>query len=288
MADDDLKIFISWSGDLSREITKVIRTWIPKIFDRVDPWMSDIDVEAGTRALQLIEESLNESAFGIIVVTTANQESTWLNFEAGALSKRFDNSLARVVPVLVNFDDFYQITGPIRQFQGVMLNKDGMRKLLQSICQVAGAEWADVESRFEWSWEDFSTRIEEVKEKIANQPAPPDFDPKVALLDIMRRLDHIDNTVTKPVKVRSSRPFQEISDEELGSHATSAYQFLEEAGIEHGAIDFVRRDNTYVMTIPIRRSSTAESRNKVIDEISDAAGMKVEFQVMKSAAQNKT
>ncbi|MCZ4570351.1 hypothetical protein AS590_25865 [Prescottella equi] len=231
---DDLKIFISWSGDLSREITKVIRRWIPKIFDRVDPWMSDIDVEAGTRALQLIEESLNESSFGIIVVTTANQDSTWLNFEAGALSKRFDNSLARVVPVLVNFDDFYQITGPIRQFQGVMLNRDGMRKLLQSICQVTGAEWTDVESRFDWSWKDFSAEIDIVKKKIENQPAPPEFDPKIALLDIMRRLDQIEPPMIairdspSGVLARNRRHFA------FDPKATtdSVQQYLAEAGIQ--------------------------------------------------------
>ncbi|WP_068160365.1 TIR domain-containing protein [Rhodococcus phenolicus] len=85
MADGDLKVFTSWSGDFARDITRVIRDWLPKMLDRVDPWMSDIDIQAGTRALQVIEDRLNESEFGIIVVTTANQHSTWLNFEAGAV-----------------------------------------------------------------------------------------------------------------------------------------------------------------------------------------------------------
>ncbi|MFF3066591.1 hypothetical protein ACFVQ3_18790, partial [Oerskovia sp. NPDC057915] len=73
MTEDDLKIFISWSGELSKNITRIIRMWLPKMFDRIDPWMSDIDIQAGTRGLQLIESRLNESAFGIIVVTTENQ-----------------------------------------------------------------------------------------------------------------------------------------------------------------------------------------------------------------------
>ncbi|MFE5878356.1 TIR domain-containing protein [Rhodococcus sp. NPDC056506] len=199
---DDVKIFISWSGDLSREITKVIHAWLPKMIDRVDPWMSDIDVQAGSRALQDIETRLNESAFGIIVVTTDNQEKTWLNFEAGALSKRFDNSPTRVVPLLVNFDEFFQITGPIRQFQGVMLQqkgelyKPGMLKLLQSVAVIAEADWDSVSTRFNWSWDEFCEDIRAVIDQAGDQPDPPEFDEKSTLLEIARRLDRIERDGT--------------------------------------------------------------------------------------------
>jgi hypothetical protein len=47
--ESDLKIFISWSGDLAREVTKVLRSWLPKMFDHIDPWASEVDIDAGLR-----------------------------------------------------------------------------------------------------------------------------------------------------------------------------------------------------------------------------------------------
>jgi hypothetical protein len=91
--EQDLKIFISWSGDLAREITKVLRDWLPKMFDHIDPWASEVDIDAGMRGLDVIQDRLNASSFGIIVVTTENMNKPWLNFEAGALSKRLSTSL---------------------------------------------------------------------------------------------------------------------------------------------------------------------------------------------------
>lgn len=142
--------------------------------------------------MQLIEERLNESAFGIIVVTTENQNKTWLNFEAGALSKRFEGGSGRVVPVLVNFEDFYQIEGPIRQFQGVMLDKDGMRELLQSISAISGADWAMVEARFDWSWDEFEDLIRLAVEEAGEQPDPPKITDTILLQDILRRISSIE------------------------------------------------------------------------------------------------
>ncbi|TSD48572.1 TIR domain-containing protein [Rhodococcus sp. KBS0724] len=206
MADNDLKIFISWSGELAKAVTREIRTWLPKLFDRIDPWMSDIDIQAGTRGLQLIEDRLNNSSFGIIVVTTENQHKTWLNFEAGALSKRFEGGSGRVVPILVNFDDFYQIEGPIRQFQGVMLDKDGMRELLQSITNIAGSDWPMIEARFEWSWKDFEKAIEVARAEAGPQPKAPDVTESDLLQEILARLNSIEKRgLERPSSARESR-----------------------------------------------------------------------------------
>jgi hypothetical protein len=138
----DLKIFISWSGELAKECTKVLRVWLPKMFDHIDPWASDVDIDAGTRGLDAIQERLNDSTFGIIVVTTENMSKPWLNFEAGALSRRLEADLTRVVPLLVNFDAVYQLQGPIAQFQATKLDRDGMSRLCRSIAAVIGLSTA--------------------------------------------------------------------------------------------------------------------------------------------------
>lgn len=174
--ESDLKIFISWSGELARECTKVLRAWLPKMFDHIDPWASEVDIDAGTRGLDAIQDRLNASSFGIIVVTTENRAKPWLNFEAGALSKRLEGDSARVVPLLVNFDDVYQLQGPISQFQAIKLDKQGMAGLCRSIAAVMGLDSLTIDSRFEWAWPDLELAIKVAKESVGQQPAPPEPD----------------------------------------------------------------------------------------------------------------
>jgi hypothetical protein len=276
MPQEELKIFISWSGDLSKAITRVIRVWLPKLFDHVDPWMSDVDIQAGTRGLQLIEERLNESSFGIIVVTTENQDKTWINFEAGALSKRFAGSSSYVVPILVNFDDFYQVTGPIRQFQGVMLTKDGMRDLLQSICNVAGADWPMVEARFEWSWPEFEAAVDEAKKAAGEQPPAPDVSDTALLEEILRRMSAIERasttTQSAPVTTRtyelsSSSKRSAISDEER----KSIVRILKRNGIEYERVRISHRfgDNPMVTAFGVQKldAPAYEAASKELEEL---------------------
>jgi hypothetical protein len=63
-----------------------------------------------------ITTQLDASSFGIIVVTASNQHAPWLNFEAGALSKRFgSDAKTYVAPVLVDLESTTDVTGPVAQ-----------------------------------------------------------------------------------------------------------------------------------------------------------------------------
>lgn len=194
--ESDLQIFISWSGDLAREVTKVLRSWLPKMFDHIDPWASEVDIDAGLRGLDVIQDRLNVSSFGIIVVTTENMSKPWLNFEAGALSRRLDADLNRVVPLLVNFDDVYQLQGPISQFQAVKLDKEGMNRLTRSIAAVIKLDWKTIESRFEWAWPDLEAEVEKAKDAAGKQPAPPNVSEKDLLASVLRYVQSLDRKVS--------------------------------------------------------------------------------------------
>jgi hypothetical protein len=139
---------------------------------------------------------LNVSSFGIIVVTTENMSKPWLNFEAGALSRRLEADPNRVVPLLVNFDDVYQLQGPISQFQAVKLNKEGMNRLTRSIAAVIKLDWKTIESRFEWAWPDLEADVEETKKAAGNQPAPPDVNEKDLLTSVLQHVQSLDRKVS--------------------------------------------------------------------------------------------
>lgn len=103
--DDKLLVFISWSKPLAKEAALGLRDLITVMFDPVVlPWMSDQDIELGSRSMDEVGETLDRSSFGIIVVTRANQNSQWINFEAGALPKKVGHPATSVIPLLLDFE----------------------------------------------------------------------------------------------------------------------------------------------------------------------------------------
>ncbi|SHZ34543.1 Uncharacterised protein [Mycobacteroides abscessus subsp. bolletii] len=209
----DLSIFISWSGTLARECTKVLREWLPRMFDHVDPWASDTDIEAGDRSMDEIQTRLNESGFGIIVVTTENAAKPWLNFEAGALSKSFNDVKNRVVPLLVNFNDLYSLKGPISQFHAVLLDKDGASRLCDSIGGTIGLDKQAVRARFEWAWPSLETGIAQAKLIAGEQPEAPPVNEKDLLKDVLSIVRSLqENQIRLESRVRRPYPIHRGAD----------------------------------------------------------------------------
>lgn len=184
------KVFISWSGALSKEVATVMRDLLKHMFDGVDPFMSEEDIGAGERGLAKISDELADTSFGIVVVTQANQQSQWLNFEAGALSKNLHNN-ARVAPLLVDFELKSDATGPLAQFQANLLNRDGVEEILIAIAGVVGQPSPNtVRDRFNLAWCDvYAKRFAEAKEHSAAVPQHrPEREILDELLTIARRL----------------------------------------------------------------------------------------------------
>lgn len=160
----DVKVFISWSGDLAKGVAVALRAWLPLMFDRVTSWASDTDIAAGQRGLAQIESELKNTRFGVVVVTAENQHAPWLNFEAGALSKTVPGELdQRVVPLLVDLAGPAQLTGPLSQFQAKLANKAGVKEVIRSLATVAGIAENVADERFGVYWPKLEERIQAAK-----------------------------------------------------------------------------------------------------------------------------
>jgi hypothetical protein len=172
--DRDLKLFISWSGALAKGVANDLRAWIPLVSDKVKPWMSDQDIEAGQRAMNRIEAELEDTGFGIIVVTQENRAAPWLNFEAGALSKAITTDREqRVAPLLVDIDSAAQLTGPLTQFQANTFGIEGIRSIMRSVGSVAGVPQEMVDARVEMSWSRLADSVEKTRALVNIQKAAP-------------------------------------------------------------------------------------------------------------------
>ncbi|HRC87091.1 MAG TPA: toll/interleukin-1 receptor domain-containing protein [Thermoanaerobaculia bacterium] len=125
-----MRVFISWSGDRSRQVAEALHGWLPNVLQSLEPWLSSADIQAGARWHQQLSAQLATTQFGILCLTPENQKSSWLLYEAGALSKSVEE--ARVVPYLIGLAKS-QLSGPLGHFQAVDAAREGTFELLQSL-----------------------------------------------------------------------------------------------------------------------------------------------------------
>lgn len=160
-----MKVFISWSGNKSQEVAKVLKHWIPCLIQSVEPYFSFADIDKGARWSTDIAKELQNASFGILCVTKENLSSAQLNFEAGALSKSIEQS--KVCPFLVDLKPADIQDSPILQFQMANATKDDVFRLFKSINVNLGDASLD-ESVLDTTFTTFWPKIEEDLQKVSS------------------------------------------------------------------------------------------------------------------------
>jgi hypothetical protein len=115
-----MKIFISWSGIRSKAVAEALHDWLPTIIQAVRPWLSPADIDKGTRWRTEVATELEHSQVGIVCLTPENLNSSWLLFEAGALSKIQESSF--ICTLLYDLEPS-TVVGPLGQFQHTLATK---------------------------------------------------------------------------------------------------------------------------------------------------------------------
>jgi hypothetical protein len=157
-----MKVFISWSGDLSHRVALILREWLPSAIQSVEAYVSSEDIDKGARWSTDISGELEQSSFGILCVTQDNIDAPWLNFEAGALSKSVDKS--RVCPFLFGVKRS-EVKGPLLQFQSVIFEESDMRKLVHSLnsaCESAQLEEGRLDGIFDVWWPSLEQQLNQL------------------------------------------------------------------------------------------------------------------------------
>lgn len=123
-----MKIFLSWSRPRSRAVAEALNDWLNRVIQAVKPFYSP-DIEKGAKWSNELDAALEGTRFGIICLTPDNLNSTWIHYEAGALSKTPD-ALIWTFLHGINPGDVPQ---PLGKFQHTMADKEDVFKLLKSI-----------------------------------------------------------------------------------------------------------------------------------------------------------
>ncbi|MEM9367358.1 MAG: toll/interleukin-1 receptor domain-containing protein [Planctomycetota bacterium] len=156
------KVFISWSGDLSKRLAEALRRWLPCVLQNVEPYFTPEDIKKGTRWSSDITGELESSDIGVICLTKSNTTQPWILFEAGALSKRFERS--KVCTVLFDLEPT-DVTGPLTIFQATRFEKADFKKLVKAINSAAQENKLDdavLDDVFDKWWPDLEQKVQAI------------------------------------------------------------------------------------------------------------------------------
>jgi hypothetical protein len=208
-----MKVFLSWSGEKSQKVALALRDWLPCVLQGVEPFVSSQDIYAGGRWQQEIARHLEASRFGVVCVTRANQDSAWLNFEAGALAKVVD--VSRVVPLAVDLNPA-DVKQPLGQFQAKSASETGVAELITSLNDAFEASLPqDVVTRsFEKWWPELSALLVEIDQaNVVASPPPAERTDRELLEEVL-------NTV-RGNRREPARVFKDFLPEVLFDHVQS-------------------------------------------------------------------
>jgi hypothetical protein len=167
-----MKVFISWSGEYSRQLAEVIHWWLPHVLQFTKPYFTPADIDKGKRWNAEISTELGHSKIGIIAMTQESLTSPWIMFEAGAISKVVEEGM--VCPIVFGIEKT-DLVGPLASFQAIAFNRTEVRQLLTTInkeAKEAGLKERSLDETFDMWWPALEKKVEAIP-ATAQPPSGP-------------------------------------------------------------------------------------------------------------------
>ncbi len=168
-----MKVFISWSGELSLQVAQLLKSWVKCVLQATEPWLSSEDIAKGSVWSNEINEQLVKTSVGIICVTRENATAPWIHFEAGALAKGMAQN--RVCPLLIDLDKPTELGLPLSQFNVTLPTKKDMLRLINTINESLKEKLPEniLQMTFEGFWPKFDDAFKAAVSNYKPSTKPP-------------------------------------------------------------------------------------------------------------------
>lgn len=127
------KIFISWSGEISKKIAIQLKYTLEKeIFEGtgLTCFVSTVDISSGTDWWNKIKKELRQCHYAILCITKDNITAPWIYFEAGATTAKE----IPTVPLLINCDANILASTPLKGNQAIIFNEpESFKKMIKNV-----------------------------------------------------------------------------------------------------------------------------------------------------------
>lgn len=237
-----MKVFVSWSGELSQSIAKVLKKWIPCIIQSVEVFYSSEDIEKGENWDAKVSKELSDCNYGIVCLTPDNVGAPWIHFEAGAISKTLDSKVTALM-LGVNPSD---IKGPLSRFQATKADKEDFLQMLEEINKASenSLEPEVLKNTFEAIWLNINHAIQEAIGQYAeqNMKAKPNKAESInsselleEILQLVRKQNQLISSPDQLLPIGYLAQIKKALNEELDESNVMNIEILEEivSWIEH-------------------------------------------------------
>lgn len=186
------KVFISWSGEHSRQVALSLHECLHLVVPGIDPWMSEQDINKGERWNAEIAKQLDESSVGVLCIVPDNRKKPWLLFEAGALAKSVGDT-SRVCPFLHHLKPT-DIEQPLGAFQATVAEKNDVHKLLKMLNDCCGdltTDAAVLDAQFEMWWPQLERQLGKIEipaVATTDEPRRTDANKTDEILSLLRHI----------------------------------------------------------------------------------------------------
>ncbi|MGV9206255.1 MAG: toll/interleukin-1 receptor domain-containing protein [Promethearchaeia archaeon] len=163
-----MNVFLSWSGDESKEFARIFSEWLPLIFQNIKIFYSEDDISKGEFWTSRLRQELQTNDTGIIFLTKDNMNNPWILFEAGALTNGIGKG--KITPILFDFE-IKELNNPLNLFNVAKFQQEDIYKLLKSINKDLGDNGItekQLETYFNRFWKDINDNISRIQKEYKN------------------------------------------------------------------------------------------------------------------------
>jgi len=122
-----MRVFIGWSGERSQFVAGVLRDWMKKLIQSVDPWMAEEDAAGKHGDASAV---VREARAAVLCLTPENKDDPGLHFEAGLLACSLPTAF--ICPLLLGVGPS-DISWPLRRFAARQADREGTLSLIQAM-----------------------------------------------------------------------------------------------------------------------------------------------------------
>ncbi|MDG9671841.1 toll/interleukin-1 receptor domain-containing protein [Hahella sp. CR1] len=192
-----MNVFISWSGEKSKAVAVLLRSWLRYVLQALDPWVSDVDIERGEVWFNAIGKKIKDSTVGVICLTKENVNKPWILFEAGALSRGLESQ--RVCTFLVDLSPS-DVSNPLASFNHSMPDENGLYRLIFTLNESLGSEGLDVpvlDVVYKQFWPLFESKFKEIILKYPNSDVKSERSAEDMLAEILESIRPLGRSVRR-------------------------------------------------------------------------------------------
>lgn len=209
-----MKVFISWSGELSKLVARELSEWLPSIIQSVEVFYSPEDIQKGENWDSRLTKELEECKYGIVCLTKENVLAPWVHFEAGALSKTLDSHTSTLMIDVVTSD----IRGPLSRFQTTKFEKDDFYKLVCGINDASDNKISEkvLKNSFDAIWDKMEINIRDIIKKHSENNKGENKEKNREANDILEELLQLlrkqDSVLNNPEKLLPKEYFRQLNE----------------------------------------------------------------------------